>query len=178
MRSTSSAARKAIVGDHDQRVHVFSQAGNALFRLALALATFKPEGLGDYAHGEGPHLLGHLGQDRCRSGAGAAAHAGGDEHQVSALQGFLQFIAGFLGGLLANHRVAAGAQAPSELLAQLDAPLGGGLQQGLGIGVQHPVAHPLQVGGNHAIDRIAAASAHTDHFNARRLAGHDAIAGG
>ncbi len=89
----------------------------------------------------------------------------------------LQFAAGFLSGLLANHRVAAGAETSGELLAQLDAQLGRGLKQGLGIGVQHPVANPLQVGGDHAINRIAAAATHADHLDARRLAGHDAIVG-
>ena len=48
------------------------------------------------------------------------------------------------------------------------------LQQRLGVGVQDPVAHTLEIGGDHAIHGIAAAATHTDHLNPRRLARHDA----
>jgi hypothetical protein len=48
------------------------------------------------------------------------------------------------------------------------------LQQGLGVGVEHPVAHPLEIGDDHAVHGIAAASAHADHLDPRRLAGDDA----
>jgi hypothetical protein len=45
-------------------------------------------GLGDHGHGQDAHLLGHFRHDRGRAGAGAAAHAGGDEHHVGAFQHF------------------------------------------------------------------------------------------
>ena len=174
-RSAGNRIAQAVVGDDDQGVHRFGQPGNALFGLAQALAAFKAEGLGDNAHGEGAHFLGHLGQDWGGPGAGAPTHARGDEHQVGALQGFDQFSAGFFRCFLTNHRVAARPQTPGELLAQLDALQGGGLDQGLGIGIEHPVAHPLQVGRDHAVDRIAAAPTHADHLNTGGLARGDAI---
>jgi thioesterase domain-containing protein len=55
---------------------------------------------------------------------------------------------------------------------------GGGLEQGLGIGVEHPVSHPLEVGGDHAVHRVASPTPHTDHLDPSRLARHDAIAAG
>ena len=154
---------------------MLGQAGDALLGLAHALAALKAEGLGDDANGEGATFLGHLGQDRRRPRARAAAHAGGDEHQVCALERLQQLVAGFLGGLLADHRIAARAQPPGEFLAQLQPLHGRRLDQGLGIGVEHPIAHALQVGRNHAIDRIAAATTDANHLNASGLAGHDAV---
>ena len=144
---------------------MFGQPGDSLLGLAVTLAAFKAKRFGDDAHGEGSHLLGHLRHDRGGAGAGSAAHAGGDEHQISALEGLLQLCPGFLGGLLADHRIATGPQAAGELLTQLGAVVGGGLEQGLGIGVKHPITHALQVGRDHAVDRIAATTPHADHLN-------------
>ena len=104
---------------------MLGQAGDALLGLAHAAAPFKAEGLGDDAHGEGAAFLGHLGHHRCRAGAGAAAHAGGDEHQVCPLEGLGQVAAGFLRRLLADGGVAAGAEPTGELLPQLHPLLGG-----------------------------------------------------
>jgi hypothetical protein len=52
-----------------------------------AAAAFPVEGLGHHAHGQDAHFLGHAGDHRRRAGAGAAAHAGGDEQHVRAFDG-------------------------------------------------------------------------------------------
>ena len=81
---------------------MLGQAGNALLGLTHALAAFKGEGLGDDAHGEGAGFFGHFRHDRSGASAGAAAHAGGDEHQIGAFERLLQLNAGFFGRLLAD----------------------------------------------------------------------------
>ena len=91
------------------------------------------------------------------------------------MEGFNQFSSRLFGRFLTDHRVAASPQPPGQFLAQLDALNRGGLDQGLGIGIEHPIAHPLQVGSDHAVDRIAAAPTHADHFNTGGLAWGDAI---
>jgi hypothetical protein len=50
----------------------------------------------------------------------AAAHAGGDEDHVGAVQVPEDFLGGFLGGVHADLRMGAGAQALRDGLAQLD----------------------------------------------------------
>ena len=49
-----------------------------------ALPAFEAERLGDDADGERAAVARDLRDDRRRAGAGAAAHAGGDEHHVGA----------------------------------------------------------------------------------------------
>ena len=74
---------------------------------------------------------------------------------------------------MADYRIASGTQAASQFLSELDALLRCRLQQRLGVRIQHPVAHALEVGGNHPVYRIAAATADPDHLDACRLARHN-----
>ncbi len=152
---------------------MLGQPGDALLGLAHALAPFEAEGLGDDPHGEGADLLGHLGQDRGRTGAGTAAHAGGDEDQIGTLQRLLKLGTRLFSRFLADHRIATRTQTAGELLPQLDALVGRRLQQRLGIGVEHAIAEALELGADHAVDRIAATSTDADHFDACRLTGDD-----
>ena len=99
------------------------QTGNAFVRLAHAPATLESERLGDDADGEGTAFLGDLGDHRCRTGAGAATHAGCDEHQVCTLQCLLKVSTGLFRCFLTNARVAAGTQAAGQGLAELDSVL-------------------------------------------------------
>ena len=73
-----------LVRDGDQRVDRGGEALDALDRLARALLAFEAERLGDDADGERAAVARDLRDDRRRAGAGAAAHAGGDEHHVGA----------------------------------------------------------------------------------------------
>ena len=156
---------QAVVGDHDQGVDMLGQASDPFFGLTHAPATFKAEGLGDNANGESAAFLGDLGHYRSRAGACAAAHAGGNEHQISTLERLRQIAARFFSSLLADGWVAARPKTSGQLLAELNPLLGSRLQQGLGIGVEHAVAHTLQIGSDHAVHSIAAATTHADHLN-------------
>ena len=73
-----------LVEHHDQRIDVGFELGQALVGVGHAAAAFPVEGLGDHAHGQDAHFLGHARDHRRRAGAGAAAHAGGDEQHVGA----------------------------------------------------------------------------------------------
>ena len=57
--------------------------------------------------------------------AGAAAHAGGDEAHMRALQMLANLLAGFLSGGAADFRLGAGAEAFRHLQAHLNHALGG-----------------------------------------------------
>src|SRR6185312_6126441 len=82
-------SRQLVVGDHDQRVHVLAELGDALLRGHHALAALEAEGLGHHRDHQDVQLLGHLRHHRRCAGAGAATHAGGDEHHVAAFPHFL-----------------------------------------------------------------------------------------
>ena len=113
--------------------------------------------------------MGHLGHHGGRAGAGAAAHAGGDEGHLRPLQGVGDLVLALLGGALAHLRVGAGAPALGELGADLHLLGGLAVQQGLLVGVHGDELHALQPGGHHAVHGVAAAAAHADHLDIRNI---------
>src|SRR5579875_2909939 len=75
------------------------------------------------------------GDDRRRAGAGAAAHAGSDEHHVGALERHHDLVERFFGGDLADIGPRPGAEAACDGDAELNAALGQRLLHRLGVGV-------------------------------------------
>ena len=117
------------------------------------------------ADGERANLPCALRDDGCRARARAAAHTGRDEYHVGAAQGLEDVIAALLGGLLADLRARAGTEAAREFLADLHALRRHRMEEGLGIRIDGDELHALHAEGNHAIDSVAAAAAHTDDFD-------------
>ncbi len=91
-------AEQVLVGDDDQGVDVALQLADAGVGQAHAVAALEHEGLGDHADGQDAALARRLGDDRRAAGAGAAAHAGGDEHHVGAVEVLVDLRDRFLGG--------------------------------------------------------------------------------
>ena len=69
-----------------------------LFGDAHAVEPFELERLGHHADGQDPLFPGRPGDHRCGPGAGAAAHAGGDEHHVGLLNLLDDVLDSFFGG--------------------------------------------------------------------------------
>jgi hypothetical protein len=160
-----------VVGDHDQGIDVLGQFGDALLRREHALVALEAEGLGHHRHHQDVHLLRHLRHHRRGAGTGAAAHTGGDEHHVGALQHLLDAVAVLEGRLAAHVRVGAGAQALGEAAADLQGGLGVGLAQHLGVGVDGDEVDALDALGHHVLDGVAATAAHADDLD-HRVLGH------
>ena len=118
----------------------------------------KPK-LGDHAHGEDARLAGDLRHHRGGAGTRAAAHAGGDEHHVGALQRLGHLIAALLGGLAAHVGVRAGALAAGELFADLDLIVSAGSVQRLLVRIYRHKVHTLGAAAYHAVDHVVAAAA-------------------
>ena len=78
---------------------------------AHAAHALELERLGDDADGQDAHVAGRAGDDRRRAGAGAAAHAGGDEAHVRARELVADLVDRLLGGGAADFRLRAGAEA-------------------------------------------------------------------
>ena len=154
-----------LVGDDDQRVHLILQLGNAALRLLHPAAALKAKGLGDHGHGENIHLLGDLRHNGCAASAGAAAHAGGDEHHIGVLQRFGDLVPALLSGLAAHLGVGAGALTVGQLFADLDLICSTGNIQCLLICIHGHELHTLGAGADHAVDHVVAAAAYADYLD-------------
>ena len=158
---------QAVVGDHDERVDGLGQLGDAAGGLLLALQALEHEGLGHHADGQRTHLTGRARDDRRGAGAGAAAHARGDEHHVRAGQHLADALGILESGGAADIGIGAGAKSLGQGLADLD--LGRrlvGLQH-LAVGVGGHEIHALDTGFDHGVDGVAAAATHADHLDLR-----------
>ena len=134
---------------------------------AHAVAALEVEGLGHHADGENAPLSGALGDDRSGAGAGAAAHARGDEHHVDAVEMLADLRRGFLGRRHADLWVGSGTQALRDVDAQLDALVGLGEGELLRIGVGDDELDTLEPGLDHVVDGVAAGAADAEHDDPR-----------
>ena len=153
---------QAVVGDRDQRVDLGLELLGGLLRDQLAPAALEAERLGHDADGERALLLGHLRDDGGRAGAGAAAEAGRDEHHVRVRERVRDLVAILLGGPLADRRVAAGAEALRDLVADADLVRRVGLEQRLGVRVAGDELDAHHLGADHPVHGVAAAAADAD----------------
>ena len=100
------------------------------------------------------------------TGAGAAAHAGGDEDHMGAGKGVEDFRQRLFRASAADIGLGARAQAFGGLRPELDAALALGLGQGLGIGVGDDEFDPFEMGVDHVVDGVAAGAADPQHHDA------------
>ena len=108
-------------------------------------------------------LFGDAGYDGCGAGAGAAAHAGGDEHHLGlVVEEGADAVLAFFGELSAHFRLVAGA------VALADEHLGGHvdlLVEVLAVGVDGREAYVGYVLVEHVVEGVAAAAAHAYDFD-------------
>ena len=109
--------------------------------------------------------MGRFGHDRCSAGAGAAAHASGDEHHLGTFQCIGDLILAFLRCTLADLRVSTSAAALGQLCAKLNLLGSLGVDQCLLVGIHCYKFNAIQASFNHAVHSIAAAAANTDNLN-------------
>ena len=157
-------AEQVLVGDDDQGVDVALQLADAGVGQAHAVAALEVEGLGDHAHSQDAALAGALGDDRGRPGAGAAAHAGGDEHHVGAVQVLadLQDASSPRSCRLGmGARASLGRQTPSWMRRSVLA------KASCWASCSRPQLNAFKPGLDHVVDRIAAGPADAKDHDAR-----------
>ena len=137
------------------------------FRGAHAALALEVERLGHHAHGEDSHVARDLGDHGGGAGAGAAAHAGGDEHHVGAREMVADFIEHFLGRGGADVRLRTGAETLGDLGAHLDDARRLGHRERLRVGIGDDEIDPLQSGGDHVVDGVTTGSTNSEHGDAR-----------
>ena len=158
---------QVLVRDDQQRVDHLVQLGDAGLGGAHAALAFEVERLGDDADGEDAHVARGLGDDGGCAGAGAAAHAGGDEHHVGAGEMIADFVDDFLRGGGADIGLRTGAEALGDLGAHLHDALRLRHRERLRVGVGDDEIDPLQPGGDHVVDGVAAGAADAEHGDPR-----------
>ena len=121
------------------------------------------EGLGHDADGQHAHLARRLGDDRRGAGAGAAAHAGGDEAHVAAREPLDDVLDRLLGRRGADLGPRAGAEPLGHARAELELVAGPALLQRLGVGVRDHELAALERLLDHVVDGVAAGAADADH---------------
>src|SRR5690606_35020938 len=99
------------------------------------------------------------------TGAGAAAHAGGDEDHVRALQRFHDLVAVLERRLAADLGVRARAQALGDAGAELQLQLGAAVLDRLRVGVGGDELHPVHAAVDHVVDGVATAATHADDLD-------------
>src|SRR5262249_29546495 len=105
----------------------------------------------------------------------AAAHAGGDEDHVGALEMLTQPLEVLLRGTPAHLRVPPGAEAACQLLAELDLQGREVRAQRLRIRVGSAEGDARGPGSDPRVHRVAAATAYPDHLDAGALVGLDEL---
>ena len=160
---------QALVGDDDKGIHLAAQLLDALLRLGHAAAALKAEGLRHHTHGEDTGLPRDLRHHRGCAGAGAAAHARGDEHHVGVLQRLGHLVAALLGRLASHVGVGACALAAGELLTDLNFIGSAGSIQRLLVRIHGHKIHALRAAAYHAVDHIVAAAAYAHDLDADNI---------
>ena len=158
---------QVLVRDDDLGVDAFLQFDDAGFGEAHAALALEVERLGDHADGQDAELLGDLRHHRGCAGAGAAAHAGGDEHHVRAGQMVADLVDHLLGGSAPDVGLRTRAETFGDLHAHLDDALGLRRGQRLGIGVGDDEVDPLKPGRDHVVDGVSAGSADAEYGQPR-----------
>jgi hypothetical protein len=137
-------AEQVLVRNDNQRIDAFLQLLDTRFGQAHAPLTFEVERLGDHADGENALVAGRLGNNRGSTGAGAAAHAGGDEAHVGAIEVIDDLINALFGCRAPDFRLRTRAKTFGHRHAKLDQPVGLGHGQRLGVGVGDNEVDALQ----------------------------------
>ena len=145
------------------------QLRDARLRLLLAHPTLKHEGARDDSDGQGADLTRTGGDDGSGSRTRAAAHAGGHEDHVGALQRLQDVVAALFRRLFSDLGTRTRAQAARELLADLDAFRRHRMQERLRIRIDGDELHTLKPCCNHAVHGVPAAAAHANDLDLGEL---------
>ena len=160
---------QAVVRDDKQRIDLAEQlldTGVCLVHTALALEL---ERRSDNADGKYTGLARDIRDNGSRTGAGAAAHTGGDEQHVRIFNGLCYVVLALLGGILADLRVGSCALTMGHLLAYLELLIRVGNGQRLLVRIDGNKLDTLCAGLYHSIYDVVAGTADTNYLNCNNI---------
>ncbi len=142
---------------------MFRHLFHAVEGLVDLLRSFETEGDGDDAHGEDAQFLADACDDGCCSGAGASAHAGGDECHLGAVaEHVAHVLKAFFGGLARLFGLVASTE---SLFAELQVDGHWAVVECLVVGIAEHEGHVVYAFAIHVVHGIASTSAYADHFD-------------
>ena len=127
-----------------------------------AAGALEAEGGGHDADRQRTELARDARDDGGGSGAGAPALAGSDEDHVGPPERRLQLVGRILGGLPADRRIGAGAEAVRDGLADVDLRRRVRDRERLEVGVDRDEVHLCDTRVHHPVDRVQPRTADTD----------------
>ncbi len=154
-------AEQVLVGDDDQGIDACLKVHDALLGDAHAARALEVERLGHHADGQYALVAGRPGDGGRRAGAGAAAHAGGDEHHVRAGEMIDDLVDRLLGRGAADFGLRAGAETLGHRHAHLDHARRRATRPAPALSVLATTnSQPCEPGADHVVDGVAAGAAH------------------
>jgi hypothetical protein len=162
------------LGKRDHRVAHFAEREQAFFGLFEPAAAFEGKRHRHKRDHERARLRGDFRHGRRRAAAGAAAHAGDEEHEVAVFDDVGDFLAVGFGGHAAELGIAAGAEAARDAHADEDLVLHRRAREGLIVGVDHRHLQALEIFHLEPIHGIRARAADTDEFDRDVFVGQEA----
>ena len=157
---------KFIITDNKQRVNIWFQNLNSVFRLLLALLSLISERCSDNAYGENSKIFTNFCDDRCTACACTATHAGRNEcHLCVDFKNSLDLFKRFLRCLSTDLRIRACSETLGKVRTQLHFIWYQALSNGLCVGIADNKIYYFNLLAEHVIDSVASAAAHTDYFD-------------
>ena len=121
--------------------------------------------LGNHRHRQYPKLARRLRDDRGRAGAGASAHAGGQEQHIGALNQLDDPFAILHRRFAADFGIGSGAQSLGYARTELQKRFRTCSLERLSIGIGADELHTFDALLNHVVNRISAATTNTEHLD-------------
>ena len=157
--------QQPVVGDDDEGVDLLAEPGDALLGLVGPAPSLEGERTGHHTDGQRAQGARDPGDDRRAAGAGATALARGHEDHVGALEHLLDLLRVVLGGLAADVRVGAGAEAAGELAADVELDVGVAHEERLRVGVDGDELDALEADLDHPVHGVDATATDPDDLD-------------
>ena len=171
----AAAKRRLLVGDpeqvlirnNDQRVDMLGKLFDATIGGQHTALAFEVERLGDNTNRQDALLLCRPRNYRRCAGAGATAHASGDEHHVCAGQ-VIQYLRQRLFGCTSpDLRLRPCSEPLRQIGPHLDAAFCRTLQNCLCVSIRNNEFNPFKIGLDHVVDGIAPCTTDAENSNTR-----------
>ena len=156
-------AEQVLVRNNDKRIDNFLKRLNAFFGLLHPLGTLELEGFGHNTNSQNAQLAGGLRDDRCRTGAGAAAHASGNKAHMRTRKVIHDLFDALFRCCGTDGGTRAGTQTFGDFQTHLDLGACTGLLQRLCVGIGDHELGPIEFLLDHVVDSVAARAAHTKY---------------
>ena len=156
--------KQFIVRNNNKCINTVLKLLNTCYGISHSRLSFKLKRFRNNAHRKNTHILGNLGNNRCRTCTGTAAHSACYKYHICALDSLCKLISALFCCFLTNFRLSAGAKSLGKLLAYLYSRRCLTKCKSLSIGINSDKLHASDVLINHSVNCIIAGSTYTYYY--------------